>query len=739
MKHVILVMLVIIPIINIAQTKTAHKIIVFKCNSSIVLDGKLTEPCWHEAVEVSGFYRNYPDDTGYANSDTKVRMLFDDDYLYIGAKMENSKDFKAYTLSTLKRDQFNLLDDCFTVQFDTYHDQTNCIAFKVTPHGTQSEFLGSDGGKEWDVSWDYNWQCGTTKTDSFWIAEIKIPFSGLRFNTNAKNWRVGFWRNNVSENEVSSWVPIPRNFQVYEDFTRFGLLEFQDTINPKLRRYNILPSIVAGISRDFKAKENTTDYTISAGIDAKIVVTSAMSLDLTLNPDFSQTEVDQQQANISQFELSYPEKRQFFTENSDLFAGFGISTNLFGETRPFFSRRIGIAYNPNTGFYENIPIFGGARLSGKLNNQFRVGLMSLQTGSKKDFYVNETTEETENLYSYNYSVAALQYKLFTNSNIGAMFINKENFEKGYDFNRTATIQYNWSSKNNSWNSKWIASQTYQDTVNKKNGFYGTQYTWNNKKLLIRGSSFYVGNNYNPAVGFVTRKGVFFNFRPDYLIYPKKDNSIIKTYIVSTGVFSNYNIHLNPYDFLIWSGGAFIFKSTAEVWLGFRFDYRKLRFDFDPSFKNNRFLAQNTEYQYRWFYLYWNTDLRKKFSIRNEFDYGGHYNGQKLSLIGNFKYRIQPKGSINFNYSYHKIELPAPFEDNDIIAAGPAMDWAFSKNIFFSLYTQYNSLIENVNFNARIQWRFAPISDIYLIYTDNYTRELFHEKSRAIMVKISYWI
>ena len=109
------------------------------------------------------------------------------------------------------------------------------------------------------------------------------------------------------------------------------------------------------------------------------------------------------------------------------------------------------------------------------------------------------------------------------------------------------------------------------------------------------------------------------------------------------------------------------------------------------------------------------------------------------MIGNVNYRIQPKGIISLKYTYHKILLPYPYSDNEILIIGPGVNWAFSKSIFFSFLTQYNNLIDNVNFNARFQWRFAPVSDFYIIYTDNYDSQNFDKKNRAIMVKFSYWI
>lgn len=216
---------------------------------------------------------------------------------------------------------------------------------------------------------------------------------------------------------------------------------------------SIIPYALGGISKNYEKKQ-PTEYKKNIGGDVKIAVTSSLNLDLTVNPDFSQTDVDQQIVNLDRYELFFPEKRQFFLENADLFANFG-----YANIRPFFSRRIGL----------NAPIRFGARLSGKLNKDWRIGFMDMQTGS-----VAET-----GLPAQNFGVIALQRRVFARSNIGFIFVNKQslNYTPGADsskpvyslYNRNAGLEYNLASANNQWTGKLLFLKSFNDGPNKKIG------------------------------------------------------------------------------------------------------------------------------------------------------------------------------------------------------------------------------------------------------------------------------
>ena len=233
-----------------------------------------------------------------------------------------------------------------------------------------------------------------------WIGEMAIPFKSIRYKSGSKEWGINFSRLDLKANEKSAWAPVPRQFpSVSLAYT--GVLVWDEA--PPIQKNNIsLIPYVLGYADEEKS-------TFKIGGDAKFSLTPSLNLDLTINPDFSQADVDQQVTNLDRFELFFPERRQFFIENADLFANFGYST-----IRPFFSRRIGLG----------TPIQAGARLSGNIDNNWRVGLMNIQTQENEDI----------GLPQQNFSVFTLQRKVQARSNINLMLVNKESF-KDSDFSK----------------------------------------------------------------------------------------------------------------------------------------------------------------------------------------------------------------------------------------------------------------------------------------------------------------
>src|SRR5947209_8214771 len=247
-----------------------------------------------------------------------------------------------------------------------------------------------EGGKV-DLSWDHKWKSVVRHFSDRWVLEISIPFKTLRYKKNSAYWGINFSRNDLKTTEKSSWAPVPRQFPT-ASLAYTGTLVWDQPPPSYGPNISIIPYVLAGVNNDYESGK-LKDFKREIGGDAKISVTSSLNLDLTVNPDFSQVDVDKQVANLSRYELFFPEKRQFFLENGDQFNNFG-----YPAIRPFFSRRIGLG----------VPIEFGARLSGKLDKNWRIGAMDIQTNNVSEIALPEQ----------NFSVLALQRKIFTRSNIG---------------------------------------------------------------------------------------------------------------------------------------------------------------------------------------------------------------------------------------------------------------------------------------------------------------------------------
>ena len=246
-------------------------------------------------------------------------------------------------------------------------------------------------------------------------------------------------------------------------------------------------------------------YKYDFGFDAKVGLSTSLNLDLTYNPDYSQAEVDEQVTNLDRYELYFPEKRQFFLENSDLFGNYGVD-----NIRPFFSRRIGL----------DAPVTAGARLSGKVGQDWRIGLMDMQTENEGD------------LLARNFFVASVQKKVFARSNVGVIFVNKQQLNipadwQGNEYNRVAGLEYNLASRNNFWNTKFFGQKSFTPGKNAAKEYsQGVDLVYSRKSYLIEFKEYYVGRDYNAETGYVPRTD-FLRLNPRVTIKFYPENGILE--------------------------------------------------------------------------------------------------------------------------------------------------------------------------------------------------------------------
>ncbi len=402
--------LLLLLLLFFAVSGYTQQIHIKRATGTIVIDGKLDEEDWTLADSTGPFRQFFPMDTSYANAQSVVRMTYDDKFVYIGAKMYNLGP-RRYVTPSLRRDFRGEGNDGITVVFDPFLDRTNGFMFGVNPFGVQREGLIANGGttgQDLSLVWDNKWYSAAEIYDDYWIAEMAIPFKTLRFKDETDTWYVNFYRIDSQYAERSTWSPIPRNFDIVTLAFNRELI-WDEPLKKTGSNISLIPYVAANGNRNFI--ENTpTEKSLEGGFDAKIAVSSALNLDVTVNPDFSQVEVDAQVTNLDRFEIFFPEQRQFFLENADLFADFGVE-----GTRPFFSRRIGIAVDTATGQNIQNQIYGGVRLSGKIDNNWRVGFLNIQGAE----------DPSIGLPSTNYMVATVQRKVFARSNIAMMMVNRE--------------------------------------------------------------------------------------------------------------------------------------------------------------------------------------------------------------------------------------------------------------------------------------------------------------------------
>ena len=378
----------------------------------------------------------------------------------------------------------------------------------------------------------------------------------------------------------------------------------------------------------------------------------------------------------------------------------------------------------------------------------KIGLLNAQTAKRK-------IEFGDDIPAYNYTVATFRKQVFGRSNIGGIITSKQainfskNKEEGYDFgdrnryNRVYGLQYNLLSSNDRWTGSFYGFRSDDPVHESNNWAHGTNLRYNVRNFSIFWNHEYIGDNFVAETGFFPRTG-YFMFGPftNYRFYP--DSKIISQHGPSIMLFSYLDKNWSLTDRQMSFRYGIDFLNTSEINIQIQDTYVKLFADFDPtwsSFEDTTVipLPAGSDYNWQEYSVSYRSDSRKDYSFSLEAGYGGFYNGTGLNFNGRIVYRIRPLFNMAINYSYNRIDLADPYPDGAFWLIGPRIELTFTEKIYWTNYIQYNEQSDNININSRFQWRFAPASDFFLVYTDNYFPAGLENKNRAVILKISYWI
>lgn len=736
-----------------AQNKPGLELEIRKTSTAIKLDGVLDELSWTSAQVASGFFMNFPYDTALAPFQTEARLTFDEHNLYVSFVCydDQSRDL----MQSLRRD-FDFEDtDNIGIYLGPYNDRINGFYFRITPYGVQAEGLIAGGGSDdggFSDNWDNKWYSHVTRQKDKWIAELAIPFKSFRYKNDLKTWNITFLRWDRKRNLVSSWIATPIQFFA-ASFAYSGNLVWTEPTPHHGTNISVIPYLAGGFSADRLADPSTNAGTLQAGFDAKVAVTPSLNLDLTVNPDFSQVEVDRQVINLTRFEFQFPERRQFFLENNDLFERMG-----FPEARPFFSRRIGLATD-TSGNARLVPILYGARLSGSITKDWRVSILNMQTRE----------EQAMGLPAQNFSVAAIQRNFWKQSNIQISLANKQSLgiteadtlkyfnpslwrkkeinDKTVSalnkYNRVLTVDLESRSADNSWRASAYASTSLDEFSTKDRATAGAFLTHTKRNYQFFAGHTIIQRNYNAEMGFV----------PSLRVYP----GIATSYAGASGTFfpkSKILANMGPaFDVNIGNipggeitdrsanfGYFFDFLNTSNVFISYEYTYQLLTNSFNPI-DSDLYTTYNSgeEYDWRNVSISYQSDQRPLFRYSLEVNSGGFYNGRNFNVNGQLSYRYQPYGSLSVTFDYNDLKLPENYGTEKLILIGPRLDLTFTDKIFLTTFMQYNNLAENINLNARFQWRYKPASDFFIVYTENYFSDTLLSKNRALVFKFTYWL
>jgi hypothetical protein len=681
------------------------------------LDGRVDDS-WLQFEPAKGFIQQLPQEGQPASEPTEVRIGYTQDILYFAVICFDS-DPSAIVSTQGRRDGALEQTDAFQILLDTYNDDQNGYIFATTAsgieydaqivHGGQSRQLGSppragqSGGtgmagaqaggiSSFNLNWDGVWRVKTQITERGWEAEFEIPLKTLRFESGGHQaWGVNFMRNLRRKNEQSFWSPVPRAF----DIQRVSLAGDLSGVEAKFHRsLQIVPFILGGIQQDYSRDPAVKKYHPEVGFDGKYTLTSSLTLDFTLNTDFAQVEVDEEQVNLTRFDLFFPEKRPFFLENSGYFT---VGTPQ--EVEFFFSRRIGI---DSSG--AQIPIQGGVRLSGK-QGRYNIGLLNMQTGPVLGVAPGN-----------NFTVARLSREFGKRSSVGALAINKSPTGSRADLyhsNQTYALDANLGLGDHF---TWFNYAGRTQTPGRTGNDYAasTSVLYNTDLWRVEGGYTQLGEDFNPQVGFVRRVGYR---RPNYGIFasPRPRNR-------------RYIRRFWPHHH--WEG---YYRFNGEQESGFR--HSDFRIDFNNGSQAGLAYNENFEQLFRPFEItpgvtlpvgkysfanwsaYANSDPSARLYGNFNYAWGAFYSGRIQTLTLGAGMRSGYRYLLSARYIRNNVELPVGDFATDLAIL--QFTYSFTPKSYLQSLIQYNSTTRQVGVNIRYALIRMANTGLFIVYNSRF--------------------
>ncbi len=673
------------------------------------IDGDLSEAAWRSAGALSDFVQREPNDGAPATEKTEVRVLFDEDAIYVAVWAWDSNPEGILPGESVR--DYEVSDaDAVLMIFDTFNDQQNGFVFGTTPAGIEYDgqvasqgsgggfFLGGGGntrrrfqagaGGGFNKNWDGSWTVAASRDDRGWYAEFRIPFSTLRYGADNQAWGFNVSRRIRRLNQEVFWSTVPRAFSLY----RLDYAGQLSGIEPPFRRSaTATPYLLGGAQRDYgDPLQSGFDQTGQVGGEAKVQLTQGLTLDLTYNTDFAQVEVDDQQVNLTRFSLLFPEKRPFFLENAGFFAVGGGSADLF------FSRRIGISDG------KPVPITGGGRLSGRAAG-FNVGLLHIQTGK-------DQPGDASNAYS----VARVARELPSRSRVGALFVDRRSSIDG-DFNRTYAVDARAGLGENLTVSSFLA-KTETPGLSGAETAWDVTAGWNSRSFRGNLTAREIGENFNPEVGFLPRDGhryyqvfALWAYRPESVLREIRPHASYYTYrSLRTGVRSGLNessrLHIDSH--WEWPSGMELHTGANYVQEGLYEPFTIYGTDVEVPVGN----YGGWESQIVFF-----TDQSRKLSLNSRFNWGGYLSGNKRTSTGDITLRPTAKASLALRVSHNDVMLPQG--EFTTVLAGANLAYFFTPRIYLQSLIQYSDQIDTWSANVRFGWLNTAGTGLFVVYND----------------------
>ncbi len=703
---IVIVGLVLIPLASAQELFTQEvtpTTMAYELRSVPVIDGEvLSDNAWSVVTPTGGFSQVRPEEGQPSTQKTEVFLGYTEESLYIGVVAYDTNP-DGITFTDARRDSSLEDTDSFQVIIDGLLDRQNGFIFGTTPagleydaqvvnEGASSGFRGSSGGI--NVNWDTTWEVSAAISDIGWSAEMEIPFSALRYsNEDVQTWGINFQRNIRRNNEITYWAPLDRQYNL----NRVSEAGYVEGIRaPSQQFLQFTPYALSSSSRGgsiTSGTENNEEY----GFDVKYSVTPSLTLDVTYNTDFAQVEADDLQVNLDRFSLFFPEKRPFFLENSGQFA-----VGNPREVELFFSRRIGVGAGG-----AQLPIDGGLRLTGKVGENTNVGLIGMRTEG-----VTGIASEND------FTVARVSQDLPNRSSIGFMYVERDGDgsvlnNKGDDYNRTFALDGRWGIGDETLITGWAAS-TDTPGLSGRDGAGGINANYVSPEWNISAGYSQVGENFNPEVGFLQRRGfrkytagIRRSIRPNNLwgLHELRPHVNYRGYWGFDGFQETGYLHVDNH----WE-----FDTGMEIHTGMNFTQEGVREPFEIV---DGVTVPAGEYEHEeGQFVFW-TNQGAPLSINIRSNVGGFFGGDRVNVEPTLRYRSGEKFSTELSWSHSDIDLPVPGGDFEVDLARLRLSYSFTPRMSIQTLVQYNKRDDVVATNLRFAWLQSANAGLYLVYNE----------------------
>jgi hypothetical protein len=677
-----------------------------------VLDGNLDEALWRQVPATSDFLQRDPREGEPSTEQTEVKIIYTNTAIYFGVICYDSEPERIIARERARDDTLQT-DDSFEIILDTFYNSKDGFLFRTNPLGTKFDSWITEEGRRENANWDESWSVAANITEEGWVLEIEIPFRSIRMpNEEEQLWGIDFKRNIIRKNEEVIWSNYRRDFDFFEVSQAGDLVGLRD-LSSELR-LRIKPYVTGGAQRIFRQGVGETDHLFDAGLeDVKYRLTPSLILDLTVNPDFAQVDVDDAVSNLTRFSIFFPERREFFLENANVFEfgpGGGLRPDQRAELKFFHSRTIGLSEGQ-----EPIDIIAGLKLTGQLT-KLDLGFMSVQT------------EDFEDTPGSNFSVLRVRKKLFSRSVVGVIGTNRQSRVED-DYNRTLGVDSNFIFFDNlHLESFFVQSKTpglEQDDWSAR----PLRVFWQTDFLFAAAEHMIIGRNFNADMGFIPRKDMKQSLL-EFKINPRPASEWIRQ--LEFG--SKLNYITNQEDVL----------ETREQQLNFSLDFESgdglnLNYSHNFEFLERGFLLRGRlpvppgTYRSDRVSLnvlpYRGRTVSGFFSIQREF---GFWDGDRTTLSLNPRIKVSPNLSFQINYRFDDIQL----QGGDLTShvSNVRMNYNFTNNWLTSTTLQYDSVQDLVNINFRLNWIYRRGDDFFLVYSQTRRSSL---TDRAIILKLTH--